>query len=313
MKFKLLAGALLALGALPAAAAQYSVLWWDSTPDYGGQAPDALRQKIPDYLTAFDGGSLFQATYVSSLTGGSLATHLASNSYDVIVLDATNSAQIFNAADLQAVKDFYAAGKNNLLYDGNLYIRSINFSPETIFPGTNNSSGNLTVNQVYALASRGGGIFLGTDHAGFQYDVNYISNGLLAGAVFSGITSPSTDGEFTGTELLNAKAGVAPADILAHWASVPSQAIAPTGTFTDFLGNDVTLYSQVNVADYVGGPRLSYISTSFAPSGGPVDIEDPDVPGQPGGVVPEPATWAMMIAGFGLVGGAMRRRRTAIA
>lgn len=29
------------------------------------------------------------------------------------------------------------------------------------------------------------------------------------------------------------------------------------------------------------------------------------------GVIPEPATWAMMIAGFGLVGGAMRRRRVA--
>ena len=29
----------------------------------------------------------------------------------------------------------------------------------------------------------------------------------------------------------------------------------------------------------------------------------------PTGVVPEPASWAMMIAGFGLVGGAMRRRR----
>lgn len=28
------------------------------------------------------------------------------------------------------------------------------------------------------------------------------------------------------------------------------------------------------------------------------------------GTVPEPATWAMLIAGFGLVGGAMRRRRT---
>jgi hypothetical protein len=30
-----------------------------------------------------------------------------------------------------------------------------------------------------------------------------------------------------------------------------------------------------------------------------------------GGVIPEPATWAMMIAGFGLVGAAARRRRAA--
>jgi hypothetical protein len=32
-----------------------------------------------------------------------------------------------------------------------------------------------------------------------------------------------------------------------------------------------------------------------------------------GGAVPEPATWAMMIAGFGLVGGALRRRKLEIA
>lgn len=31
------------------------------------------------------------------------------------------------------------------------------------------------------------------------------------------------------------------------------------------------------------------------------------------GAIPEPASWAMMIAGFGLVGATMRRRRTAIA
>jgi hypothetical protein len=37
-----------------------------------------------------------------------------------------------------------------------------------------------------------------------------------------------------------------------------------------------------------------------------------EVPTTPGpGVVPEPASWAMLIAGFGLVGGAARRRRQA--
>ena len=31
-----------------------------------------------------------------------------------------------------------------------------------------------------------------------------------------------------------------------------------------------------------------------------------------GGSVPEPATWAMMIAGFGVVGAAMRRRKVRV-
>ena len=38
------------------------------------------------------------------------------------------------------------------------------------------------------------------------------------------------------------------------------------------------------------------------------------VPGAfgPGGVIPEPGTWAMMIAGFGLVGAAARQRKMAV-
>jgi hypothetical protein len=36
------------------------------------------------------------------------------------------------------------------------------------------------------------------------------------------------------------------------------------------------------------------------------------IPGLTAGGVPEPTTWAMMISGFGLVGGAMRRRRTSV-
>ena len=34
--------------------------------------------------------------------------------------------------------------------------------------------------------------------------------------------------------------------------------------------------------------------------------------GQVSGTVPEPASWAMMVAGFGLVGAALRRRQVAV-
>nr|WP_243445723.1 PEPxxWA-CTERM sorting domain-containing protein [Polymorphobacter arshaanensis] len=36
-----------------------------------------------------------------------------------------------------------------------------------------------------------------------------------------------------------------------------------------------------------------------------------EAPTTPAGAVPEPASWAMMVAGFGLVGGALRRRSLA--
>ena len=47
-----------------------------------------------------------------------------------------------------------------------------------------------------------------------------------------------------------------------------------------------------------GGSGIQFTSVNFSPVMS---------------AVPEPATWAMMIAGFGLVGGTMRRRKTAVA
>jgi hypothetical protein len=293
--------------ATPSFADPYKVLWWDSTPEYGFQAQDSFRKEFSDSLTAYAGGSVFNSTYVSSETAGTLASHLSSNSYDVIVFDATSQSNKFDAADITAVQSMYAAGKKNLLLDGTLYIRSISYNGTTDYPGANGSSAGLTINEVYALAKRGGGFMIGTDHNCCQVDANQILNGLIGTASFSGNTTPSTDGQWNGTELLTGLVPVAPIDILNHWDSVPSEAIAPTGSFTDFLGGSVTLYSQVDVADDPGGgPRYSYISTSFDVSGGDVDVDDPDVPG----AVPEPATWGMMIAGFAIVGSTMRRRRT---
>lgn len=43
-----------------------------------------------------------------------------------------------------------------------------------------------------------------------------------------------------------------------------------------------------------------------------IGMEAVAVPGDNGAVVPEPAVWGLMIAGFGMVGGAMRRRKTTV-
>lgn len=251
-----------------ASSSPYTVLWWDATPTYGGQAPDSYRQEMSDYLDNLQGGTVFDATFIASETPGTLATHLATNDYDVIVFDVTGG-NTFDAADLNAVIAHYTS-KPNLLLDGILYIRNINFNATTDFPGINGSSGGFTANEVWQLADRGGGIMIGTDHNCCQQGANALLGAVVPSAQFTGLTTPSLDGQFNGTQLLDAVEMVSAFDLFTHWASVPSEAETPVGMFTDVNGMSVELFSQVEVADFVGGPRRPYISTSWMPgSGGP--------------------------------------------
>jgi hypothetical protein len=244
------------------------VLWWDATPEYGGQAPDSYREEMADYLTNFNGGGVFDATFVASQTPGALAAHLATNSYDVIVFDTTGP-NTFDAADVMAVQDHYMS-HSNVLLDGILYIRNINLNTTTDFPGINGSTGGFTANEVSQIAQRGGGIMIGTDHNCCQWGANTILGAIIPGAGFSGLTTPSLDGQFNGTQLLDDVAMVSAFDLFSHWAAVPSQAETPVGMFTDITGAMVELWAQVEVADFVGGPLRPYISTSWEPgTGGP--------------------------------------------
>ena len=70
-------------------------------------------------------------------------------------------------------------------------------------------------------------------------------------------------------------------------------------------GNALTPY-LVNLGAFNGITRIE-ITTTDVPGGLGYDDFTFTVGGV-AGAVPEPASWAMMIAGFGLVGGAMRRR-----
>lgn len=86
------------------------------------------------------------------------------------------------------------------------------------------------------------------------------------------------------------------------------------------LSNGVTPFSQTfplngNGQNYFAGLATGgdvFTKVAFDASGtGATDIRQIRIGGFPGAVVPEPATWALMILGFGLIGGALRQRSRA--
>jgi hypothetical protein len=135
-------------------------------------------------------------------------------------------------------------------------------------------------------------------------------------------------GRETGSDTLLVLAQAAAADVLfdtgtsdnttthlangTEWYYAPtwSWGFAPAGesvfkTQCDINGGDGRIC--IHTFDFVGGYRINGIQGLNSST----DYEKLVFSFDGGGVIPEPATWAMMIAGFGLVGAAARRRRLA--
>ena len=123
--------------------------------------------------------------------------------------------------------------------------------------------------------------------------------------------------------------GTGPRD-LAVLASIDSGAFALVGAFTLGGTNDVSqnlAFTPLTALESVvfrivatsntsvnGGTIAGAGTFRVQNSGNPDSAANPfsingDVTALPVGVVPEPAAWAMMIGGFGLVGGTLRRRQ----
>ena len=98
-------------------------------------------------------------------------------------------------------------------------------------------------------------------------------------------------------------------------------ATSTTLTFTDQFGNNFTdTFNIVNGQNFFSARALDnqfITNVSFTLNGDVRDVSQFRIGGvgdttvdPGGGGVPEPASWAMMMAGFGLVGATMRRRKT---
>jgi hypothetical protein len=92
-------------------------------------------------------------------------------------------------------------------------------------------------------------------------------------------------------------------------AEAPPLALLGTPTplaFAPGLGGPEYLPSAFDVPGFGFGDV-----PGFAGVGGPPESEAPP-PGGPGPAVPEPATWLMLIVGFGWIGHSLRRNRAAV-
>lgn len=120
-----------------------------------------------------------------------------------------------------------------------------------------------------------------------QFEVNFLTNGVTITNIGSSNLSSNFAFSFTDRTL-------------------PFSAVSIRST------NQVTGFTQDNVS-VTGGVltiRLSSVANgnSWFAKGGSVSLK---LESAAPAAVPEPATWALMVAGFGLVGGAVRRRRRA--
>lgn len=187
--------------------------------------------------------------------------------------------------DEAAVNDFYNGGTDSVGNSGTNY--GVSFSDTSLgiidldAGGTGNFANEPSPNTIL--------FFLNSNSATLNYAAGFTGG-------FSFYYSSSTDATVNVWSGLNATGDLL-GQITVSAQYTDSCTGDPSGTFCNWSAAGVSFMGTAMSIDFGGtANQTGYDNITFGS----------DKPGNPG--VPEPASWALMLAGFGMVGGSLRRR-----
>lgn len=201
-------------------------------------------------------------------------------------------------------------------------IRQDNLTADVTFAFTGISNFGRRWNFTASVRNNTSGPFTSAEVGFFGFSTDDPNT---AGSQFRPLNSVATTGGLFTTRVLDNAAGFATPDLstaqqacfktggtLGECASATGTGVARGATATQvFALNFSTPQALIRLENFVLG--FSNVNgTATDSNGGEVVLSNASVNGF-GVIVPEPSSWAMMIAGFGLVGATLRRRRLAAA
>lgn len=173
--------------------------------------------------------------------------------------------------------DYYQVYSSSA-FSGPLNFSTITFQNATGYPPASMLSGNYTIS--FGLTSSG----IGSNPAGTLTNVASFYTGSLAPAQFTIAGAAYNYDPSLGNLVMH---------VIASGQPLVTNGSGNSYLAADYIGSATSRSYLLNNGDSYSGTGA--LVTTF------------------GGAVPEPAMWGLMILGFGIVGGAMRRRNVAIA
>ncbi len=257
-----------------------NILYLNSTRGWGTGNLGNFRSAIANTLENYRNGTVFDVDYVQTQVSGTLASWLNSSSktYNQIWFDTSIfNTSVLNAVDLRSLNTWAANKQPEFILDSSFAFRNKETNTLTA------SAAAVTISEALALKSKGGGIFIGTDHNYFAYTANQILTNFGFDGLFTGIYNITPNGSFVGSLLLSS--GSVGSDFFANNLQGLSTSSVPIGKhILNGNGGDRTIEIVENLFSYSPG-KVAHIGASFTTGSGATDINNPNP--EP---VPEPTT-----------------------